>query len=195
MLVLIDGENVRHGLLHSSSLPFEEANQKLRQYQLRALIEQIFGPTNVEISYYAAKIKLPKNAVLDDYLSAKVTEIREFTRYWVSNLARQSIRYVKAGYLKIRSTRKCPNCGYSYDVLQEKGVDVRLATDLVVLSQTNEKIALFSSDTDLIPAINEAHKNNCQITYVAFEENMSQAISVVCDLSVVIKQKEVDRYF
>lgn len=79
----------------------------------------------------------------------------------------------------------------SNGVFHEKGVDVQIAVDLVRGAIKNEydTTYLFSSDTDLIPAIKTARDEGKKVIYVAFENMISRALQKNCSSYVVITQK------
>ena len=62
---------------------------------------------------------------------------------------------------------------------KEKGVDVKIAVDMVSLScdKKVKEIILCSSDSDLQPAIEEAEKRAVNCVYIGFEVNPNKGIS------------------
>lgn len=78
----------------------------------------------------------------------------------------------------------------------EKGVDVRLAVDIVTMAQAKQYDIgiVVSSDTDLIPAIQAAQKLKRQIVYVGFEHQPSLALIRQSDRSHLITRKEAERF-
>lgn len=167
-------------------------------YKLRDLLVDVLDSgSDLEINYYASKIKLPHGYTPSGDVMAHVNIIRQFTRHWVPALERQGINYVKAGYLKVKSGTKCPNCGHVQDVLQEKGVDVRVATDILSAAYTEDKatIVLFSSDSDLIPALSRAKSQGAKIIYVCFADYMNYAVSKVANETVSIPTEKAKKYF
>jgi len=96
-----------------------------------------------------------------------------------STLRKQGL-IVKLGYLLM-----------SNGIFHEKGVDVQIAVDMVRGAIKNEydTVYLFSSDTDLIPAIKTAREEGKKVVYVAFENMISRALQKNCSSYVVITQK------
>jgi len=76
----------------------------------------------------------------------------------------------------------------------EKGVDVKLAVDLVVNAyKDNYDIAiLVSNDADFIPAINEVLALNKKVYYVGFPKMKSYHLNKVC--SKTIKINDISEY-
>ena len=60
----------------------------------------------------------------------------------------------------------------------EKGVDVKIAVDIVVGAYENlyDRLILVSSDTDLLPALQVARKKGKEIEYVGFSHAASHAL-------------------
>lgn len=129
----------------------------MTSYRLRDLLSDVLETTEFEINYYSSEIRLPNGYQPSEDVMQHVTTIREYTRKWVPTLKAQNITYVKAGYLKVKPAKECRNCHVSQDVLQEKGVDVRLATDMLEDAHSGQQntIILLSSDTDLCPALHK----------------------------------------
>ena len=77
----------------------------------------------------------------------------------------------------------------------EKGVDVRLAVDILTMAQGKKyDIGLvISSDTDLIPAIQAAQVLKRKITYVGFEHQPSLALIRYADHAKLITRKEAEK--
>jgi uncharacterized LabA/DUF88 family protein len=185
--LLIDGENFVHKLAHC-----------LRQYGLiktraglkKYNIKQLLPDEGLIINYYATMVKLPNK---NHNLFKKVENIRRWNSVWVPYIVNQGINYIKAGSLKIRDGKKCPKCGSRADVLLEKGVDVRLAVDLVDIAKKDDTIYLLSSDTDLLPAIERATSKGVKIVYTAFPRQIVKLISKKSDSTMVLKKKDIVR--
>ena len=77
----------------------------------------------------------------------------------------------------------------------EKGVDVRLAVDILTMAQGKKYDIgiVVSSDTDLIPAIQAAQSYKRQIMYAGFEHQPSLALIRCADRSRLITRKEVEQ--
>ena len=96
---------------------------------------------------------------------------------WANNLNRQSVKLVKAGKLKVRSTEVCPRCGYQEAIFREKGVDVRLAVDMLVDAETEKQLVLWSSDADLLPAIQVVKRKGARVKNIAHTDFINWAVA------------------
>lgn len=197
MKVYIDGENFRQGLteLLKESKIIKDS-RALTSYPIRKLIEDVLAENGLELSYYASKIKLPKGFKPSQETLEHVEKIQEFNRFWVPNLARQEIEYVKAGSLKVKVAKPCRKCHHKQEVLQEKGVDVRLAVDMLkdVVDGQQKVVAVFSSDTDLCPALHEIKRRKAKVVYICFSDRTNRAISAVAHETVSISTAKVKYY-
>ena len=79
----------------------------------------------------------------------------------------------------------------------EKGVDVKIATELLVGAFKNlyNTLYIVSSDTDFIPAIKEAIKLNKKIIYVGFSKKPSYAMIKCCSDSLLLDTIRLKDFF
>ncbi len=78
-------------------------------------------------------------------------------------------------------------------VFREKGVDVKVAVDMVSLScdKKVKEIILCSSDSDLQPAIEEVRKRKVNCVYVGFEVNPNKGLFYTTKRTILIRNSEV----
>ena len=198
MKVYVDGENFRHGLANVLMAEGLIANSReLTAFPLRQVLTDVLAITDLEIAYYTSKIKLPRGYKPSEAILNRASEINEFNRKWTAALLRQDIEHIKAGYLKVKSGEPCRKCGERIEILQEKGVDVRIAVDIVTQISRGKRsqLALMSSDTDLIPAIDRARKQGVHVVYVCFGEAVNRAVSASVDETITISNAKVAQYF
>lgn len=194
MKVYIDGENFRHILVDILVSEKVISNSRaITDFPIRKLLTDLLDAKDLEISYYASKIKLPHGYEPSQAVLKHAAKIREFNRRWVPSLQKQNINYVKAGYLKVKNAQPCPKCGHQQEVVQEKGVDVRVAVDMITESfeGRHKQAVLFSSDTDLAPALNRLQTKSVRITYVCFGEAVNRAIAAIANETVTFTRKKI----
>ena len=70
----------------------------------------------------------------------------------------------------------------------EKGVDVQMAVDILRGAYRNEydQVFIISSDSDLIPAIEEAQAFGKEVVYVGFKHQPSYALLKTCKRSILL---------
>lgn len=197
MKVFIDGENFRHrlagvlvqeGLLGDYDQPFE--------FDIQALLVLALAETPEQVSYYTSRVKQPHFDVPSEMID-RIDGIRERSRRWVASLSNQGITVIKAGYLKVRESSKCIHCGKKTLILQEKGVDVRLATDVVLAAAVDHErhIAVLSSDADMIPALESARASGATVTYLSFAEELNGAIASVSSQTLTYSRRNITDVF
>lgn len=195
MRVLIDGENLRHQVAH-----ILYTNNKIKEkngyfpFHLVAFLEEVLGDKALEPVYYTTRIKQP-NMPVPIRLQKHITTIGEANRRWVADLTNQKVKVVKAGHLRIRESSACIHCHKKTLVLQEKGVDVRVATDLVQTTSKEGYITLASSDSDLTPAMQAAKANGIRITYLCYAGWLNRSVSAQAHKTVTFDDADVVRHF
>lgn len=72
--------------------------------------------------------------------------------------------------------------------LLEKGVDVKLAVDMLMKAVKNEYDTCFlvSNDADFVPAIEEIQKLNKTVIHVTFPKMLSFHLDKICDRTILI---------
>jgi uncharacterized LabA/DUF88 family protein len=198
MKIYIDGENFRKGLekvlLENDVL---EKGTPLQKYNIRGLLQDVLGIDQLDIVYYASRVKLPVGYSPSRRMRKLTDDIKEQARVWLANVVNQSIELLKAGNLKIRESKPCYNCHKKQEVLQEKGVDVRLAVDLLedVYEKKMPKIGLFSSDSDLCPVLHKAVNKKVKVVYICFAASVNRAVAAVANETITISPEKAKKYF
>src|SRR6266700_7213317 len=116
----------------------------------------------ISATYYVGKVRTDG--------TAKTQELFNNQKKLLAYLKRHQFTY-SLGYL-LKSDGK----------FHEKGVDVRIAVDMLVAAYENlcDRMYLVSSDTDLIPAIQKAQEKGKTIVYVGFSHQISHALVANC---------------
>jgi uncharacterized LabA/DUF88 family protein len=191
-VILIDGENFVHKLVKVLvENKLITGRSQLEKYDVMALLElvlQDYDVKNAQVNYYAARVHQVSKPKA---LLKKTTAMVRWNSYWVPQLANRGIKYIKAGNLQVRDSKVCAHCGRKSLVLQEKGVDVRLAVDMISEASNNTKIVLLSSDSDIAPAIVAARKKGAEITYLGFDFGMNLGLSAEANTTRSIIPKQV----
>ena len=180
---------MKHGSISSKD--------ELTKIDMRSLFEDIAG-NDVEIVFYGAKVRVRKD--LGDSIHEKTILFSDVARRLRNTLNNQGIIFKEIGKLKVRDSDVCHNCQHRDLRMQEKGVDVGMAVDIVVdaCNGAIDEVVLVSSDTDLLPAIQAAKDQTVKVTYIGFSDKMTKAIARQADVSVVMSDQEIieafDRY-
>ncbi|MCX6809670.1 MAG: NYN domain-containing protein [Candidatus Berkelbacteria bacterium] len=169
-LVIFDGSNFYHGIKRISP------KTHLTGFKYRKLIEIITDTKNNKIEYCVGEVKYNNR-------SEKVKRLFASQQKLFFNLEQQEIEIKKGYMLKTNG------------VYREKGVDVRIALDILRGALKNEynRCFVISSDTDLIPAIQDAQTEDKKVIYVGFGDNLSFALRAVCSQTIIISRQTISR--
>lgn len=185
--IFIDGENLLYGLL-SVLIPEKLVADRaeLIKFDLISLfLEAVKDNTKpINIYYYGTKPHVVKD-MGEEALEAS-TKMVEHKKSWSEWLAKQKIEYITAGNLRARQKKEGV-------VFQEKGVDVRMAVDMVKLAFETNKMHFVtaSSDSDTIPALRVVRAKGHKITYVGMAGSTNKAISANVDNTVTFNRKDI----
>ena len=196
-IVYIDGQNFLYKVAERLiSNQLIDDKQSVTAIDIPYLIKQVLPDEKPEIRYYGVtKIRQQNNFGPD--IHEKSIRFADNLRKIRSCLDKTGVEYYPVGVLKVRDRDECKNCGVKDYKFQEKGVDVGLAVDIVrdVLENNVENIILVSSDTDLMPAIKIAREKHIKITYLAFDNQITQSISRQSDNTQTFRDFEVIEAF
>lgn len=189
-IVYIDGQN----FLYKAADVLVKAGritdkQALHTLSIRKLFEGLLRQNNIEIRYYGTKLK---HYNVTNEVQQKSRIMVDSQRRLKNSLSKQRIDFIEAGRLKLRDSDRCKNCGQQDLHFQEKGVDVKLAIDLVVGSESEDiKTVLVSSDNDLLPAITTLTERGKHITYVGFSDYLTKALATNASTVEIIRNAEL----
>ncbi|MDP2630597.1 MAG: NYN domain-containing protein [Candidatus Uhrbacteria bacterium] len=170
-LVIIDGSNFYH------KAKVLAPNIHFSTFNYRKLFEDIAGSSQISIEYCVGEIRLNK---LADEKARSMYAGQQTLFYY---LQKQRI-VVKKGFM-------LKNQG----VYHEKGVDVRIAIDIVrgALKDEYDTCHVVSSDSDILPAIRDAMDVGKRVVYVAFEGSMvSRALAINCSYTKFITKSMLE---
>lgn len=181
-VLFIDGENFLHkvkevllerkvdvGKIDLSKFDFNLLlNKSLEEYKIHRKI------------FYAAKLHFHKET------KEKSTELILFQRHLKTNLEKQGFEFLIAGNVR------CQKIGNKV-IFREKGVDVKIAVDLVSLAADKmlKTAILCSSDSDLQPAIEELKKRKVEIVYLGFEIQPNKGLTYTTNRTVLFRNSEI----
>ena len=158
----------------------------------RYLINGLIKDNQPVTSFYAAKARIVNRTPA---LKIKTAAIVSSQRALRQVLKSQSIDFINSGQLAVRQDDPHTGRGSRKWYLKEKGVDVRIAVDMIQQSSRVETIYLASSDTDLLPAIKAARANDCKVAYVGFENSLIESIKDNTDETLAMQDREVIKAF
>jgi len=121
----------------------------------------------------------------------KSQELIENQRNLKTSLEKQGFEIIIAGRIR-GHLEKCSK-GHETLVFKEKGVDVKIAVDMVTLACGNNlKTAIIgSSDSDLQPAISELKARSVERIYLGFENIPNKGLTYTTNRTILIRNSEV----
>lgn len=183
-VLYIDGQNFlskirsilrRHGIIEVDFTKFD----------FWKFFNKIFLKTKVDLAQiYFAKIHAhEETAQKSQELLERQEELKEL-------LKNQGFKYITAGSVRPRKRG---------DVIEfkEKGVDIRIAVDIVkdVIDGTVSTVLLVSSDSDLQPAIYEARARGALVWYIGFKSRINRGLITTTDRYLLIDNDDVVNFY
>lgn len=160
-------------------------------FNFRQLFESVIQKQAVDIKYYGTRIRVIRKPA---YFNQRTKIINKSQRRLRRNLLNQNIQFVNCGYLKLRE-HTCNLCGKLVQSLQEKGVDVKLAVDLIANHKKGDSVYIASSDTDLIPAIREAMAKGIEVIYIGFDKHITASIYKSASKTIILRNHEIINHY
>lgn len=131
---------------------------------------------------------------IHDATIQKSKELIEDQRLLKTHLEQHGFEVILSG--RVRGHReRCPR-GHETLTFKEKGVDVRIAVDMITLACRKKiKTAIIaSSDSDLQPAVYELHNSGIERIYIGFEVQPNKGLMYTTDRAIIIRNSEVEEF-
>jgi uncharacterized LabA/DUF88 family protein len=185
-ILFVDGENFIHKV---KEVLKREKISKNKLDPSKINLKNMFkgalsGFTVSEMIYYAARLHEYKETI------EKSRELIKFQRNLKTNLEKQGFKFTIAGNVRAQKVHDEKN---EKVIFREKGVDVKIAVDLVAGACDGKlKTAIIcSSDSDLQPAVSELKERGIEIVYLGFEVNPNKGLVYTSDRNILIRNSEV----
>jgi uncharacterized LabA/DUF88 family protein len=174
VFVAIDGSNL-YGKLHDPEI----AASNLLLFDYSGLAQWLAGPTRVIVSkvYYVGVVRAEQG-------NAKSEQMRRNQQRLFSHLTNTGWK-VERGFLMKNGNK-----------YHEKGVDVKIAVDIVAGAHKNsfDTAILISSDSDLVPAAQEAKGMGKRVEYIGFSHRPSIALVKNASNSRLLVRADIDPF-
>lgn len=176
--IFIDGSNFYFKL---KELNFHfDSKFSLLDFQFKKFAEWLIKNDKlIEIRYYIGAVKRQKNNKKSERMYANQQKL-------IGRLQQQNVA------ITLGQIIQHPDKSY-----HEKGVDVRLAVEMIRFARQNkyDVAYLLSSDTDLVPAVEEVQAFNKTVQYVAISKGQSFGLSTVADDVRLLRAEEIKKFF
>lgn len=193
-VVYIDGENTFFQI-------FDELRRKkliryredLVKFDLYGLLQNVLDEKELEVRYYGAKLREEDS---NPELLQRTQKMIDHKRRWVGFLSSQNIEFVNAGELRIRSVIN-PHTKEHELNFEEKGVDVKMAVDMVDDAARGDvsKAVVMSSDTDAMAAIHSAREHGATVVYVSHDSRTNDSLIGSVDETRTFSSEDIKQAF
>ena len=187
-LLFIDGENFK-GKIRSVFRDAGKQRPIWHEYDFRGLLEKVLNGITVDRrAFYFARIKEHEESM------EKSKQLIEEQRLLKTHLEQQGCEVILSG--RVRGQREDGRWMRKALIFREKGVDVRIAVDMMATAcdKRADTIILGSSDSDLQPAIKEIRERNIKCIYLGFEAQPNKGLSFTTNRTILIRNTEVLEY-
>lgn len=185
-VLFVDGENFIakvEKVVQDEGLSFNKVD--IAKIRIKDLMQSVFKELPIhESRFYSAKLRVhPDTKEKSLYLISKQRALK-------TTLEKEGFEFVIAGnvrgqYVSVDGATKL--------VFKEKGVDVRMAVDMVSMScDTKINTAIIcSSDSDLQPAIAELKRRGVTVIYLGFGTSPNKGLTYSTDKTVLFRNSEI----
>ncbi len=182
-IVFVDGSNWYHKLRKLLNVNVLTAAAEIKppvDFDLLGFAKNMIAPdTLIEIRYYIGKVRRVKGDPKSEAMYSNQQRLIGF-------LQKQNVT-IGFGHL----------INYPDGSFHEKGVDILLAVEMIRLTvEKKYDIAyLISSDTDLVPAVDECKRLGGEVVYVGSSlHGQSFGLTKVCNRTILLQSKDVLPY-
>ncbi len=181
-VLFIDGENFLHKI--RDVLKEENINKSsvdLALIDLNKLLKEPLKGFNISRKiFYVARLRL------HPHTRSKSQELIKLQRKLRNNLINQGYNFVISGNVRAQNVN-------GKVIFKEKGVDVKIAVDMVSLAcdKQLETAILCSSDSDLQPAVEELRNRKVQTVYLGFETGPNKGLTYTTNKTILLRNPEV----
>ncbi len=184
--LFIDGENFLHkveDVVRREKINSEEVD--ITRMNVRGLLENALGSTLASRTiFYAARLHEHKET------KEKSKELIKLQRNLKTTLEKQGFEFIIAGNVRSQIIH---SKGENTVLFREKGVDVRIAVDMVAAACDNQidTAILCSSDSDLQPAVAELRKREIEVVYLGFEMKPNKGLTYTTNRTILLRNSEI----
>jgi len=189
-ILFIDGRNFIskiESVLNPNKEKGKEVNFSI--YNFSGLLDKVLVGISVDkkIFYIGRLTKHEKTKEKSTELIQKQRELKNY-------LEKQGFEVIYAGRVRGHE-ESCPK-GHKFLTFKEKGVDVRIAVDMITFAHSKElKVAIIgSSDSDLQPAIKELKNEGAERIYLGFEISPNKGLTFTTNRTILIRNSEVAEF-
>lgn len=181
--LFIDGENFK-GKIRAVFKGIGKDKPIWHKYNFKGLLDKVLAGLVIQRKiFYFARIKEHEDT------KNKSQQLIQEQRLLKTHLENQGYEVILTG--RVRGIEE--NSKKKTLIFKEKGVDVKIAVDMVLLAcdKKAEEIILGSSDSDLQPAIKVVRERGVGCVYLGFENQPNKGLSYTTNKTILIRNSEV----
>jgi uncharacterized LabA/DUF88 family protein len=185
-ILFIDGENFKYKAREAVG-ESDQRELNWTSYNFDGLFQKVLNGIYLdEKRFYYARLKMHPDT------KQKSQKLIEEQRALLLNIRNQGFTPCSSGSVRGRYEKNAKNES-NVLVFREKGVDVRIAVDMVLAACDGrlKEIYLCSSDSDLQPAIRALRDKKIKVVYVGFQTNPNVGIQKTTHESFLIRSSEI----
>lgn len=187
-ILLIDGENFKGKIRSVLKATKEDKAERVvwHEYDFKGLLGKVLKDITIDRKvFYFARIKEHEES------REKSKQLIEEQRQLKTHLEKQGFEVILSG--RVRGQMDDGERGKKILVFKEKGVDVKIAVDMVSLAcdKKAKEVILGSSDSDLQPAIKEVRDRKVDCVYLGFEAQPNKGLSYTTSRTILIRNSEI----
>ncbi len=179
-LIFIDGNNFYYKLKEITAK--KNGKPKLLDFKYQEFAKNLIKKNIlVEIRYYIGAIKRTNGTNKE-----KSEKLYADQQKLLARLQQEKIPVVLGNLIQ-----------HPDKTFHEKGVDVRMAVEMIRFAREDryDVAYLFSSDTDLVPAVEETHSFGKKVVYVGISNGQSFGLTKASDYTILLREEDVLPYF
>ena len=187
-VLLIDGENFK-GKMKAVFKDIKKGKVMWHEYDFKGLLDKVLAGKQIDKkTFYFARIKEHEES------KEKSKQLIEEQRLLKTHLEIQGFEVVLTG--RVRGQMEDGHGEKKVLVFKEKGVDVKVAVDMVCLAcdKKAKEIILGSSDSDLQPAIKEVRNRGVNCIYLGFETQPNKGLSFTTNNTILVRNSEISEF-
>lgn len=184
-ILLIDGENFK-GKIKGIYREVNKPKPVWSEYDFKGLLDKVLSGLTIDRGvFYFARVKEHEDS------RDKSKRLIEEQRFLKDHLEKLGFEVILSG--RVRGQWEEGHDGKKTLVFKEKGVDVKIAVDMVSQSYNKrvDEIILGSSDSDLQPAIKEVRDRGVGCVYLGFETQPNKGLSYTTNRTLLIRNSEI----
>ena len=189
-VLFVDGQNFKGKI----KTVFEAAGKDTlvwHEYDFKGLLGKVLEGIKIDRKiFYFAKIKEHSDT------KEKSKQLIEEQRLLKNHLEKNGFEVILAGRVRGQYEKDQRRTDKFSLTFKEKGVDVKIAVDMVSLScdKKVKEVILGTSDSDLQPAITEVTRREVMCVYLGFEVNPNKGLTYTTDRTILIRNTEVLKF-